>query len=45
MAYADFDGTRPGKARKPRPGDPTWKDGKGKGLIGALNYWLIVITR
>ncbi|MDV7400721.1 hypothetical protein RZS08_55405, partial [Arthrospira platensis SPKY1] len=21
-----------------RPGDPTWKDGKGKALIGALNY-------
>ena len=21
-----------------REGDPTWKDGKGKGLIGALNY-------
>ncbi len=21
-----------------RPGDPTWKNGKGKGLIGALNY-------
>jgi len=21
-----------------KPGDPTWKDGKGKGLIGALNY-------
>ena len=21
-----------------RSGDPTWKDGKGKGLIGALNY-------
>jgi Domain of unknown function (DUF5060)/Putative collagen-binding domain of a collagenase len=21
-----------------RTGDPTWKDGKGKGLIGALNY-------
>lgn len=21
-----------------RPGDPTWQDGKGKGLIGALNY-------
>jgi len=20
------------------PGDPTWKDGKGKGIIGALNY-------
>ena len=21
-----------------RPGDPTWKEGKGKGMIGALNY-------
>jgi len=21
-----------------RPGDPTWKDDKGKGIIGALNY-------
>lgn len=21
-----------------RPGDPTWKDGRGKSLIGALNY-------
>lgn len=21
-----------------RPGDPTWRDGKGQGLIGALNY-------
>jgi hypothetical protein len=21
-----------------RPGDPTWRDGKGKGMIGALNY-------
>ena len=21
-----------------QPGDPTWKDGKGKGLIGAINY-------
>ena len=21
-----------------RPGDPTWKEGRGKGLIGALNY-------
>ena len=59
LAYADFDGTRAGKARKARPGeaiptkvlhryephlqdwrsgDPTWKDGKGQGLIGALNY-------
>jgi len=59
LAYADFDGTHPGQARKPRageatpakdlhryephlrdwrPGDPTWKGGKGKGLIGALDY-------
>ena len=21
-----------------RPGDPTWRDGKGKGMIGAVNY-------
>ncbi len=21
-----------------RPGDPTWRDGRGKGIIGALNY-------
>lgn len=21
-----------------KPGDPTWKDGEGKGIIGALNY-------
>jgi len=59
LAYADFDGTEPGRERDARsgeaaptqslhryephlpdwrPGDPTWKDGKGKGLIGALNY-------
>lgn len=59
LAYADFDGTEPGRKRQPRsgeaaptqslhryephlhdwkPGDPMWKDGKGKGLIGALNY-------
>jgi len=25
-------------ARLGRPGDPTWKDGKARGLIGALNY-------
>ena len=25
-------------ARDWRAGDPTWKDGKGKGFIGALNY-------
>jgi hypothetical protein len=59
LAYADFDGTRPGRKPQPRPGeaartqqlstwephvkdwqpgDPVWKGGKGKGLIGALNY-------
>ena len=59
LAYADFDGTEPGRKREARtgeasptqslhhygphvadwrPGDPSWKDGKGKGLIGALNY-------
>ncbi|HUG93587.1 MAG TPA: DUF5060 domain-containing protein [Planctomycetaceae bacterium] len=47
LAYVDFDGTETRKAplktwaphvRDWRPGDPTWKNGKGKGLIGALNY-------
>lgn len=49
LAYADFDDTRALKANAPlktwephvqdwRAGDPTWKGGKGKGLIGALNY-------
>jgi hypothetical protein len=47
LAYEDFDGTItrkvPLKKYAPhladwRAGDPTWKDGKGKGLIGALNY-------
>lgn len=59
LAYADFDGTEPGRKREARTGeagpsqslhhygphladwkagDPTWKGGKGKGLIGALNY-------
>ncbi len=49
LAYVDFDGTEARKASVPlktwqphvrdwRPGDPTWKGGKGKGLIGALNY-------
>jgi hypothetical protein len=49
LAYGDFDGTQCSKkGRKPktwkdhvqdwRNGDPTWKDGKGKGMIGALNY-------
>lgn len=47
LAYADFDGTYtrkvPLKTYEPhiadwRTGDPTWKNGRGKGLIGALNY-------
>ena len=50
LAYADFDNTSAGKPDKSplktwaphvgdwKPGDPTWRDGKGKGLIGALNY-------
>ncbi len=59
LAYADFDGTAPGRSDKQRPGeakpvqalktwsphvrdwrdgDPTWRGGKGKGLIGAFNY-------
>lgn len=49
LAYVDFDGTVARKKEAPlktwephvrdwRPGDPTWKGGKGKGLIGALNY-------
>ncbi len=50
LGYADFDNTIAGKAAKVplktwaphvrdwRDGDPIWKDGKGKGLIGAINY-------
>lgn len=49
LGYADFDGTEARKKPVPlktwrphvrdwREGDPTWKNGKGKGLIGALNY-------
>lgn len=50
LAYADFDDTTVGNAKKTplktwqphvkdwQNGDPTWKDGKGKGLIGAVNY-------
>jgi Domain of unknown function (DUF5060)/Putative collagen-binding domain of a collagenase len=50
LAYTDFDNTSAGKPDKVplktwqphmgdwKPGDPTWRDGKGKGLIGALNY-------
>lgn len=49
LGYADFDGTVARKKNVPlktwqphvrdwTPGDPTWKDGQGKGLIGAVNY-------
>ncbi len=44
LGYVDFDQTPKGEHRyEPhlkdwRPGDPTWRDGKGKGMIGALNY-------
>jgi hypothetical protein len=49
MAFADFDNTQATRKNAPlktwephlkdwRQGDPTWKNGKGKGLIGALNY-------
>ena len=50
LGYVDFDGTEALNPKKVplktwsaherdwKPGDPTWKDGKGKGMIGALNY-------
>ena len=43
LAYADFDDTTPTHTYEPhvadaRPVDPTWRDGRGKGLLGALNY-------
>ena len=50
LAYADIDGTYSIDSSKQflktyaahvadwQPGDPTWRDGKGKGLIGGLNY-------
>lgn len=49
LAYVDFDNTQALKPNVPlktwephvrdwRAGDPTWQNGKGKGLIGALNY-------
>lgn len=50
LAFTDFDNTiagKPGKAplktwephvQDWRDGDPTWAGGKGKGLIGAINY-------
>jgi hypothetical protein len=49
LACADFDDTTARKPAVPlhtyephvadwTTGDPTWKDGKGRGLIGAINY-------
>lgn len=49
LAYVDFDGgptqapkvplkTWAAHAQDFREGDPTWRGGRGKGLIGALNY-------
>ena len=50
LGYADFDGTiadKPGKSPLKtysphlmdwNDGDPSWQNGKGKGLIGAINY-------
>ncbi len=50
LAYADFDGTYSIDSTKQfikeyqahlqdwKAGDPTWQAGKGKGLIGAINY-------
>ena len=49
LSFADFDGTVAMKTNAPvktwephakdfKDGDPSWQNGKGKGLIGALNY-------
>jgi len=43
LAFADFDDTPPRHRFEPhladwRSGDPTWRGGRGKGLVGALNY-------
>lgn len=43
LAFADFDQTKPTHRYEPhagdwQPGDPVWHQGKGKNLIGALNY-------
>jgi hypothetical protein len=49
LAFADFDNTSARKPNVPlkrwaahmrdwNAGDPTWRDDRGKGLIGALNY-------
>jgi len=44
LGYADFDQTPKGKHRYAphtddwKPGDPSWAGGRGRGIIGALNY-------
>ncbi len=50
LAYVDFDGTEARNPKKGplktwgphvrdwNPGDPEWRGGRGRGLIGALNY-------
>lgn len=49
LAYEDFDNTMAMKPKVPlksfsahvkdyNEGDPSWRDGKGKGLIGSINY-------
>ncbi len=48
LAYAGFDNTRSGSqfgvkdyaahVRDWKPGDPDWGDGRGKAIIGAMNY-------
>lgn len=43
LGYVDFDGSTGRLTFEPhvadwREGDPTWQDGRGKGLIGAVNY-------
>lgn len=43
LAFADIDGTKPTHLYEPHAGDwkfgdPVWRGGKGKNIIGALNY-------
>lgn len=43
LAYAGFDRTPPSHRYADhvsdwRPGDPDWSEGKGRGIVGALNY-------
>ena len=49
LAFKDFDGTSGGRDKAPlksftahvadwKTGDPSWGDGRGKGLVGAISY-------